>query len=92
MAEFLKSLSNTVIVAVTILSVVGIFFKKLDPFNALVILGILLFLGLISLIIYYVNRLENKIDSTEQKFKRADDLVEIKSDISALKLNLSKRK
>ncbi len=91
MVEFLKSVSNLIIISVTILGFITLLIKL--PFQTTLI-GLLLFLfiGFILLILYYFSRLENKINSIGQKFKRADSLIDIKKDIETLKLIILKRK
>jgi|TARA_Y100000310_G_C20514828_1_gene730658 amino acid transporter len=87
MVEFLKSLSNIAIISVTIIGFLALFFNALKSIEiSLIALAILLFIGFIFLILFYIAKLENNISLIEQKFKRADDLVNIKSDIKTLML------
>ena len=86
MVSFLRSLSNIIIISVTILTLIALFFKAIEPLKLLIVLAILLFLGFISLVVYWFSKLESKINLVEQKFKRADKLIDIKRDIKALKL------
>jgi len=89
MVEFLKTLSSVIIAAVTIIGFLALFFNALKSLLvSLISLAILLFIGFIGIIIFYITKLENKIFLVEQKFKRADDLIEIKSDIKTIYLKL----
>lgn len=85
MAEFLKSLANILATAATLLGVLAIFFKALTPLMSLLILGVLLFLGFISVVVYNLNKVETRLDKLEDKYKRAEELIDIKADILALK-------
>lgn len=92
MAEFSKSLSRLIITAVSLLGFLTIFFAALkSPLTSLLALSMLLFGGFISLAIYYIIKLENKINSIEEKFKREEDLKDIRKDVEALKLVLLKK-
>jgi len=88
MAEFLKSLNNTLLWAVTILGVIVIFYKKIDLYKGLIILSLLLFVGFISLIIYYVLKLEERVNKLEEKYKRADELKDIRLEVEKIKQKL----
>lgn len=92
MANFLKSLSNVIVIAVTILGVIALFFKALSPIILLIALSILLILGFISLVIYWFTKIDSKLLLLEQKFKRADELKDMRADIEALKLVLSTKR
>jgi len=85
MSEFLRALANVLGLTVTDLGLIDIFFKAVDSVSALIILAILLFLWFVSLVIYQINKLEIKVDILEEKYKRADELVEIRSEILNLK-------
>ena len=88
MAEFFKHFNNTLIWAITLLGILAIFYKKLDLITGLLSLSLLLFIGFISLIIYYIAKLDGKIERLEERYKRADDLEDIKLNIKMIKQKL----
>jgi CHASE3 domain sensor protein len=85
MADFLKSLANILATAATALGLLAIFFKALTPLMSFLILGALLFLGFISVVVYQLNKVEIRLDKLEDKYKRAEELIDIKADILDLK-------
>ncbi|MDO8623559.1 MAG: hypothetical protein Q7R52_04905 [archaeon] len=92
MVEFLKSLGNLLMISVAILGAIAIFFKTLDPLSSAILLSIILFVGIVSLTIYQINKIEKKVDLIEQKFIRTNELIDMKGDIQALKILINKRK
>jgi len=88
MAEFLKSLSNVLGIAVAILGIIALFFKALDPLTILIILISLLFIGVVSVMVYQLNKIDLKVDKLEERYKRAEDLIDIKKDIEFIKSKL----
>lgn len=83
--EFLKNLANILGIGVTILGLLAVFFKVLDPLTSTIILAIILFLGFISMIVYQVNKIENKQIKLEEKLTRAEDLITLRAEIELLK-------
>jgi len=86
MGEFLKSLANIIVIAVTALGIIAVFFEKITPLTGLISLAILLLIGFITLIIVQINKLEKRIEEQEKKFISVDKLIDIKKDIEAFKL------
>ena len=92
MAEFLKSLSKIILISITIIGFLALFFNALNSiFISLVALTILILIAFTFLMIYYINSLENKITKIEQKFIREKDLNKIRTDIEAIKLTITKK-
>jgi len=87
MGKFLKSSGNLLVTIVTILGLLSLF-KINNTFIALSILFLILLVGFVAIISYQIINLEKQIEELEQKFKRADDLIEIKSEIKFLKKNI----
>jgi len=65
---------------------IAVLLEKLTFINGLIALALFLFIGFVSLIIYQLNKLEDKIKELKDKFIRADELIDIKKDIEAFKL------
>jgi len=90
MSTFLRSLSNIIITAVTIIGFISLF-RIFDAISMGIILGLAFFISFIALVIYKMTKTEDKISSIEEKFKRVDELTDIRSDINALKLMILKK-
>jgi Ca2+/Na+ antiporter len=90
MAEFLRSVGNIIVLAVTFLGFFALFIGKLELRLGLFILFVLLFAMFIILITHQVNRLEKKIGEMEENYKRQADYIKLSSEIEALKIVLSR--
>lgn len=84
MGEYLKSIGNVIVIAVTLVGLLALF-KIEDIYLSLTILFLILFIGFISLISYQIINLEKQIKEILDKYKRAEELINIKSDIKLLK-------
>jgi hypothetical protein len=85
MVNFLESLGNTAIIAITILGVIAIFFKALSPITTLVLLSTILAISYLMLIFYQIHQIEERLKGLEEKYKRAEELIDVKSEILSLK-------
>ena len=88
MGRFLKSLGNILTIALTILGLVALILSKLElnSITLSAILFIIIFIGFVSVVIYYILKLEKQIDLFEETYKRDKDLFSMKSDINLLKM------
>jgi membrane protein insertase Oxa1/YidC/SpoIIIJ len=83
----IKSIGNLAAGIIALLGLIALFFDKLEPIYILIILVVLFFMGVMSIIVYKMNNLENEIKSLEEKYKRAEELMDIRAEIIALKRN-----
>ena len=88
--KFLKNISNLIVYVVTLLGIFAILSDKVNPDLILISTSIVLFAGFVFLVIYHISQLENKIENIEKKFIREQELRDIKSNIKALKIIVSK--
>lgn len=91
MNNYLKKLSNLIVYIVTLLGVLALIEKRIDPLVLAIIIEIILLGGFIFLTLSHILNLERKIRDVEQKFIRAKELEDIRNDIKLLK-NISKIK
>ncbi|MEK6757892.1 MAG: hypothetical protein AABX88_02075 [Nanoarchaeota archaeon] len=48
-------------------------------------------MGFVTLIIYQINKIEKEVSLLEEKYKRAEELIDMKADIKTLKSKIIKR-
>ena len=92
MDKYLKRLANFIVYVVTLLGILAIIEKKIDPLALTIIIEVILLVGFIFLTLSHISQLEKQIENIEQKFIRAEELKDMRKDIEAIKLILLKKK
>jgi len=92
MVEFLRSLTNAIMIIIAILGFTSIFLSSLkSPLVSLISITIVVLVGFIFLIVYYFSKIENRILDLEERYKKAYDLIDIKSRLKNLEWQIQKK-
>ena len=86
MDTLLKRVADLTLIFVALLSLINFLPIEIKGTNLLIVSGLILFILFIALITHHVSKLQEKIDKTEEKFIRVNELIDIKKDIEAFKL------
>jgi len=86
MDKLLKRIADLILASVALLGLLNFLPLEIKGMDILIITGLVFFILFIALITHHVSKLEEKIDKVEEKFKRADSLIDIKKDIETFKL------